>query len=109
MIDLKVFFAPLAVTLPWIFIYLSRFNDSIGRIIKNSFLLGMSRFPITIEMLAIFILSALIFVVLIPVFPFVLMPLFEKVVRKSEPVLIELSKGSEGYNPDAWYNRKISE
>lgn len=102
-----LFVIPLGITMPWVFVYLSRFNDSTVRIIKNSFLLGMTNFPVTLYMLGTFVLCVALLLVLLPVFPFALGPLFLKVVEKSEPVLIKLSQKSEGYDPDAWYNRKV--
>lgn len=96
-------FLPLVLVLPWEFIYLSRFSDSTGTIIKNSFTLGFARVGVTFLADLIIALTIVIILFMIPALPFILTPLVRLVSRKTEPVLLEVAKNTGNYNPHAWY------
>ena len=96
-------FLPLVLVLPWEFIYLSRFSDTTGTIIRNSFTLGFAKAGVTLLADLTIALVVVIILFMIPALPFVLTPLVRLISRKTEPVLLEVAKNAGNYDPHAWY------
>lgn len=101
-----VFFLPLVLLLPWMFIYMSRFNDSIGNIIKNSFRIAVSNPGKTFILLFIIVLSVLMVLFALPLIPFTAVYLCMWASKTAEPVLYEIAENTPGFDPNAWYGRK---
>ncbi|MDO4488184.1 MAG: YesL family protein [Eubacteriales bacterium] len=86
-----VYFLPGLLGFPWMFIYMSRFNDTIRTILSNSIRLGMGKPGITLLAdVVIAVITAMMWF-LLPLLPFVLVPLAELIIKRTEPVLKELS------------------
>ena len=100
-----VFFLPLVLLLPWMFIYMSRFNDSIGNIIKNSFRIAVSNPGKTFILLFIIVLSVLMVFFALPLILFTAVYLCMWASKKAEPVLYEIAENTPGFDPNAWYGR----
>lgn len=104
---LPLYFLPLLLVLPWEFLYLSRFNDTVGNILKNSLRIGLSHPWITL--LGILILAGCLLIgntlILAPLLIFISAPLMLLYSKKTDPVLLEIAKNTEGFDPNAWYNR----
>ena len=101
-----LFFLPEVIVLPWIFAYTARFNDTVGNTLKNCLRLGFSSPGKTLLCDLEVVLLAVLAVVAPPLIPFFLTPLTRLWVRWTEPALLEVAKNTEGFDPDAWYNRE---
>ena len=101
-----VFFLPLVLLLPWMFIYMSRFNDSIGNIIKNSFRIAVSNPGKTFILLFIIVLSVLMVFFALPLILFTAVYLCMWASKEAEPILYEIAENTPGFDPNAWYGRK---
>lgn len=100
-----LYMLPLAFGFPWLFSYLSRFQDPVGRVVKNALILSISNIGATLRsLLAIAAGVALCFVVpaIIPVIPG---PICLLVSRQTEPVFKQLTRERPiERGVDAWYN-----
>jgi len=98
------FFIPAILVLPWMFAYIARFNDTVGNTLKNSVRLGISYPGKTLLCDLLLLLAALITVIMPPALFFFAAPLAKLWVKITEPVLLEIARNTEGFDPDAWYN-----
>ncbi len=100
----KLLFLPGILTLPWIFAYISRYENTVGRSLKFAVVLSIRHFGSTLLLVAEFAAFALLIYLLpqlLPLLPgvFCLLQSF-----RIEPVLKELMPAAEDSNPDPWYN-----
>lgn len=100
-----VFFLPLVLCLPWIFLYMSRFSDSIGTIIKNSFRISVSNPGTTLLLDLIIAIFVIMVLFILPLVPFTVTYLCQWASGKVEPVFYEIAKNSPGFDENAWYGR----
>lgn len=104
-----LYFLPLVLVFPWMFLYMSRFNDSIGSILKNSFKIGLSNPGITLFLDLLAAGSVLMVLFALPLIPFAAVYICRWASQKAEPVLYEIAKNTPGFDPNAWYGRKGEE
>lgn len=104
-----VFFLPLILVLPWMFIYMSRFNDTFPMIIKNSFRIAVSNPGKTLLLDLIIVIAVIMALFALPLVPFTAAYLCRWASDKAEPVLYEIAKNTPGFDPNAWYGRKGEE
>ena len=83
---------PALLLIPWEFIYMSRFNDTAGTIIKNSFTLGIAAFNVTLFSDLLITAACVLCFFLLPALPFVITPLCLLISKKTDPVLKGLYK-----------------
>lgn len=100
-----LYLLPLALVFPWLFSYLSRFNDSVGRILKNAFILGLTNIGKTLVCVIIIALG----VFLGYLFPAAIVaipgPVCFLVSKRTEPAFKDLTRDQSGEaDVDAWYN-----
>lgn len=95
---------PILLTLPWIFAYISRFENSVTGSLRFVFFLAMKNIGRSL-LLAAELLAALAIVWLIPQIAPLLPGLFALLMSLSiEPVFRPYTAGAEGEGLDAWYN-----
>ena len=85
---------PVILLLPWEFIYMSRFSDTVGTIVKNSFTLGIAAFGTTLFADLFIAILLLLAAFMAPALPFVITPICRLIAKKTEPVLQELTRNS---------------
>jgi len=100
-----LYLLPLALVFPWLFSYLSRFNDSVGRILKNAFILGLTNIGKTLVCVIIIALG----VFLGYLFPAAIVaipgPVCFLVSKRTEPAFKDLTRDQSGEaDVDDWYN-----
>ena len=100
-----LYLLPLALVFPWLFSYLSRFNDSVGRILKNAFILGLTNIGKTLVCVIIIALG----VFLGYLFPAAIVaipgPVCFLVSKRTEPAFKDLTRNQSGEaDVDDWYN-----
>lgn len=100
----RIFFLPVPLLFPWLFAFLSRFQNSLKNTLRYSAFLAMRHFGTTLLLtfeLGLFLAIAYLIPLLLPFLPgafFLLMSL------QIEPVFRSLTEGQEDENADAWYN-----
>lgn len=101
-----LFFIPEILVLPWVFSYTARFNDTVSNTLKNSLRLGISNPGKTLLCDLLLAVLLVLAVAALPLIPFLLTPAAKLWVKWTEPALMEVAKNTEGFDPDAWYNRE---
>lgn len=100
-----LYLLPLALVFPWLFSYLSRFSDPVGRILKNAFVLGltnMGRTLVCVLILALGVFVGYLFPAAIVAIPG---PVCWMISRRTEPVFKDLTQDQPlESGTDAWYN-----
>lgn len=104
-----VFFLPLVLVLPWMFIYMSRFNDKIGTILKNSLRIAVSNPGKTLFLDMIIVIVVLMVLFALPLIPFTITYICQWASKKAEPILYEIAKNTPGFDENAWYGRREEE
>lgn len=99
-----VYFIPAILILPWMFAYMARFNDTIGHILGNCIKIGISNPGKTLLTDLLLLLTVAVTVIMPPALPFIAAPIGLLWVKLTEPVLLEIARNTEGFDPDAWYN-----
>lgn len=99
-----IYLLPLFFLLPWLFPYLSRFQNTVLCTIKDCFYLAIRHLIKTLIMmlmLAGFVLLGILLPVTIPLLPAFF---YWSVSRKLEPVFVQMARdmGADA-NPDPWY------
>lgn len=100
-----LYMLPLALIFPWLFSYLSRFNDTIGHILKSALILCVTKIGVTL--LCLLILAVGVFICcLVPLFiPLVPGPLCLLLSKQTEPVFKQLTQNQPvAHGIDDWYN-----
>ncbi len=100
----RLFFVPAAITLPWLFPYISRFENSVGGSLKFAVWLSVRHVGATLLMLLELGLFALIVWLMPLLLPLLPGPLFLLLSLRVEPALRRLTEGAKDDNPDPWYN-----
>ena len=100
-----LYLLPLALVFPWLFSYLSRFNDTVGRILKNAFILGLTNIGKTLVcvlIIAIGVLIGCLFPAAIIIIPG---PVCWMISKRTEPEFKNLTQDQPAESGmDAWYN-----
>lgn len=100
-----LYLLPLVLVFPWLFSYLSRFNDPIGRILKNAFILGLTNIGRTlgcVVFLALGVLIGYLFPAAIIIIPG---PVCWLISKRTEPIFKELTQDQpKERGTDDWYN-----
>lgn len=99
-----IYFVPAILLLPWVFAYMARFSDTIGHILTNCLKIGVSNPGKTLLWDLILALAVVVTVIMPPALPFFAGALGKLWVKITEPVLLEIAKNTEGFDPNAWYN-----
>ena len=100
----RLFFLPGAITLPWLFPYISRFENSVGGSLKFAVYLSVKHFGSTLLLLLELGLFALIVWLIPPLLPLLPGALFLLLSLQIEPALRLLTESAEDNNTDRWYN-----
>ena len=100
----RLFFVPAAITLPWLFPYISRFENSAIGSLKFAVWLSVRHIGATLLMLLELGLFALIVWLMPLLLPLLPGPLFLLLSLRVEPALRRLTEGAQDDNPDPWYN-----
>lgn len=100
-----LYLLPLAVVLPWLFSYLSRFDDTVSHILKNAVVLGITNIGKTLICLVMIGVCAVICWT-VPVLVFIIAgPLCMMISGTVEPVFRELTREQKvEAGVDDWYN-----
>ena len=100
-----LYLLPLALVFPWLFSYLSRFNDSVGRILKNAFILGLTNIGKTLVCLVVIALGVFIGYLFPAAIVAIPGPVCWLMSKRTEPVFRELTQDQPTESGvDAWYN-----
>ena len=100
-----LYLLPLALVFPWLFSYLSRFNDSVGRILKNAFILGLTNIGKTLVCLVVIALGVFIGYLFPAAIVAIPGPVCWLMSKRTEPVFRELTQDKPAQSGvDAWYN-----
>lgn len=100
----RLFFLPVPLLFPWLFSFLSRFQNTVGGTLRFAAYLAMKYFARTLLLalqLALFLLICWMIPFLTPFLPGAFCMLMSLTL---EPVFRELTAGTEDENEDAWYN-----
>ena len=100
----RLFFLPGAVTLPWLFPYISRFENTVGGSLKFAVYLSVKHFGSTLLLLMELGLFVLIVWLVPPLLPLLPGALFLLLSLRIEPALRLLAESAEDNNADQWYN-----
>ena len=100
-----LYLLPLALVFPWLFSYLSRFHDSVGRILKNAFILGLTNIGKTLVCLVILALGVFVGYLFPAAVVAIPGPVCWLLSKRTEPVFRELTREQETEaGTDDWYN-----
>lgn len=100
-----LYLLPLALVFPWLFSYLSRFNDSVGRILKNAFILGLTNIGKTLVCLVVIALGVFIGYLFPAAIVAIPGPVCWLMSKRTEPVFRKLTQDKPAQSGvDAWYN-----
>ena len=100
-----LYLLPLALVFPWLFSYLSRFHDSVGRILKNAFILGLTNIGKTLVCLVIFALGVFVGYLFPAAVVAIPGPVCWLLSKRTEPVFRDLTREQETEaGTDDWYN-----
>ena len=100
----RIFFLPVPLLFPWLFAFLSRFQNSLKNTLRYSAFLAMRHFGTTLLLtfeLGLFLAIAYLIPLLLPFLPGAFCLLMSLQI---EPVFLSLTEGQEDGNADAWYN-----
>ena len=81
-----LYFLPGVLVFPWLFTYMARFKDNIGKTLKNAFLLGIAGTGRSVITMLAFFLAAMLCYFFIAALPFVIIPLMFITSSQTEPV-----------------------
>lgn len=100
-----LYLLPLALVFPWLFSYLSRFNDTVGRILKNAFILGLTNIGKTLVCVVLIALGVLIGCLFPAAIVAIPGPVCFLVSKRTEPAFKDLTQDQPAEaGADAWYN-----
>lgn len=100
-----LYLLPLALVFPWLFSYLSRFNDSVGRILKNAFILGLTNIGKTLVCVIIIALGMFLGYLFPAAIVAIPGPVCFLVSKRTEPAFKDLTRDQSGEaDVDDWYN-----
>lgn len=100
----RIFFLPIPMLFPWLFAFLSRFQNSLKNTLRYSAFLAMRYFRTTLLLtfeLGLFLAIAYLIPLLLPFLPGAFCLLMSLQI---EPVFRSLTEEQEDENADAWYN-----
>ncbi len=100
----RIFFLPVPLLFPWLFTFLSRFQNSLKNTLRYSAFLAMRHFGTTLLLtfeLGLFLAIAYLIPLLLPFLPGAFCLLMSLQI---EPVFRSLTERQEDGNADAWYN-----
>ena len=100
----RIFFLPVPLLAPWLFSFLSRFENTVWGTIRYSFYLAVKNLGRTL-LLALELAGFVLICWLIPfLFPFLPGAFCMLMSLTIEPVFREISRKQEDTTPDQWYN-----
>lgn len=100
-----LYLLPLALVFPWLFSYLSRFHDTVGRILKNAFVLGLSNIGKTLMCVVIIALGVFIGYLFPAAIVIIPGPVCWMISKRTEPSFKALTQDQPvEAGTDTWYN-----